>query len=230
MADFKTHITAGVATGAAWSVLTHTIGVPFTLFWHLQIWLFALIGSFLPDMDSDSGLPFKIAFGSVSLATIAIVFTYTLQFTELTFVVRSIQASMAGGMVWFILGGLFKKLTVHRGMWHSIPAAVITFLLSFYFIRLNSDLTVALILSFATTTGFFSHLVLDTVYGSLTFMGNYFMTPYAVGSPLKFFSPSILISISLYLLITILFVFQIDSLLLALRNYLTLLQNLEIQL
>ena len=49
----------------------------------LLLFLFGvtIIGSFLPDVDSDSGLPFYLIFGGATLAATGVVLLYTLAST-----------------------------------------------------------------------------------------------------------------------------------------------------
>ena len=59
MASFKAHMAFGIFTAFGWTFLLFTLSL-------ISIWLMPLvvfltiIGSFLPDLDSDTGLPLKI--------------------------------------------------------------------------------------------------------------------------------------------------------------------------
>ena len=69
---------------------------------------------------------------------------------------------------------LFKRYTVHRGMFHSIPAMLIAGLAVFLMTRTANKepelLLERLYLAGAVMLGFLSHLVLDEIY-AVDFMG-----------------------------------------------------------
>jgi hypothetical protein len=54
----------------------------------------------------------------------------------------------------------FKRYTVHRGMWHSLPACLACGLLAFVIVS-GPDLAIRLFKAGAVSLGFFTHLVLD---------------------------------------------------------------------
>jgi len=74
MASFKTHLSFGAIIGIAitifvslYSLVSHNNLLPILFF-------AAVLGSFLPDLDSDEGLPFQIVFGAFSLVGAGITF------------------------------------------------------------------------------------------------------------------------------------------------------------
>src|SRR6267142_812436 len=121
------------------------------------------VAGMLPDLDSDSGKPVRELFGLTAAIVPLLVFERLLRsgFTpEGTILLTAVlYLAIRFGLAWF-----FKHLTVHRGMFHSLPAAVIV-----------AEITVlahdcaephgGLILAGGTFLGFLSHLVLDAVYG-----------------------------------------------------------------
>ena len=90
-------------------------------------------------------------------------------------------------MIRYGLSHLFKHLTVHRGMFHSIPAMLIAGLIVFLLDH-GSDLTVRLFLAGGVMIGFLSHLVLDELC-SVDFMGMHLKK--SAGSALKLVSKSL---------------------------------------
>jgi membrane-bound metal-dependent hydrolase YbcI (DUF457 family) len=79
-------------------------------------------------------------------------------------------------------------MTVHRGMFHSIPAMLIAGLVVFLAYHSENDFT-RLALAVGTMLGFLSHLVLDELC-SVDFMGVTVTLNKFAGSALKFVSPS----------------------------------------
>src|SRR5439155_1904644 len=83
---------------------------------------------------------------------------------------------------------LFGRLTVHRGMFHSIPAMLIAGLLVLLLHHSPSALT-RLYLAGGIMLGFFSHLLLDELFDVDFFGARVHMKKHA-GSPLKLYSSS----------------------------------------
>ena len=100
-------------------------------------------------------------------------------------------------LVRYILGYLLAKFTVHRGLWHSIPAAVlcseITYLLFF-----DLPVKVRLLYALSVLGGFISHLLLDEMYSVKVLALD---TKRSFGTALKFTGPSKLQTFLLYFLI-----------------------------
>ena len=88
------------------------------------------LAGMLPDLDSDSGVPVR----EVTALTAALVPALMIPRFEQLGMDRE-QFVLATAIVYlavrFGLGGLFKGYTVHRGMWHSLPAAAIAGLVTF---------------------------------------------------------------------------------------------------
>jgi hypothetical protein len=84
-------------------------------------------------------------------------------------------------------GGAFllAKLTVHRGMFHSIPALLIAAELTFLAYH-TDDLRVRVLMAVGVGIGFLSHLVLDEMY-SVQWDGAKVRLAKSSGSAMKFF-------------------------------------------
>lgn len=146
------------------------------------------IGGLMPDLDSDSGVPVRELFSLAAVITPLLV-VKRLHHAGLT--PEQILAMMAGVYVLVRYGGaaLFKRITVHRGMFHSIPAMLIAGLLIFLADH-RADPRVRLFLAGGVMIGFLSHLVLDEIY-SVDFLGRKLvrLNKYA-GTAVKLYSPS----------------------------------------
>ena len=79
---------------------------------------------------------------------------------------------------------ILGRVTVHRGMFHSIPALLIASELTFlcYY---SIDLRVRLLMAIGVGTGFLSHLILDEIY-SVQWNGVRIRLKKSAGSALKF--------------------------------------------
>jgi membrane-bound metal-dependent hydrolase YbcI (DUF457 family) len=111
-------------------------------------------------------------------------------------------ALWAGGtfvFVYVIIGALFKRFTRHRGMAHSLPAALlgalITFFLATHYSFSDMD---SFILAVAMFFGYTGHLILDELYAAVNFHGTPFVPNKALGSALKIVSGSKVINLAVY--------------------------------
>lgn len=207
MASFRTHVTVGIALGATsvFFLLSFALA-PASWSFFMLVALFVAIGSILPDMDSDSGVPFHVTFGSLSLVAGGLAFLYARNMSsDMWTTVYCVFGAMI--VVWGIVGSLFRRFTRHRGMAHSIPAAMLAGLLVFSLsIRLDFDEWKSFLLGVAIVMGYVSHLILDEIYAAINFHGMLFIPNKAFGSALKFFSQDRGINVVVYGLILFLFI------------------------
>src|SRR5262249_47612586 len=158
MASYIGHLTVSTVLGAAY-------GSAGALYWHLD-WgpafvgaSLAVVGGLLPDVDSDSSVPcrelFHLAAVIVPLLLIRRVLQLGLSHEQVLAVLIGTYVLIRFGVSW-----LFKRLTVHRGIYHSIPAMAIAGLAVFLLYH-SSDLTIRAFLAGGMMLGFLSHLVLD---------------------------------------------------------------------
>src|SRR3989344_6617514 len=118
MAMFREHI----AIGAIISMIVVVVAYCYALVTDPLLLLFlfgaSIVGSFLPDVDSDSGLPFYLIFGSATLAATGVVLLYTLASTyagDWRYLVGIPFAALLG--FWVIIGGIVRHWTHHRGIY-----------------------------------------------------------------------------------------------------------------
>ncbi|MDP6554664.1 MAG: metal-dependent hydrolase [Pirellulaceae bacterium] len=160
MADFKTHIATSSVVGAGYGIAGYALlGAPSTCV--LSAGLCGLAGT-LPDLDSDSGVPVRetMTFASAVVPMLMIDRFQTMGWSHETIV-------LAGGILYlgvrFGVGALIKRYTIHRGMWHSLPAAAIFGLLAFLICSCD-DTTLRLFKTGAVVLGFMVHLILDELW------------------------------------------------------------------
>jgi hypothetical protein len=167
------------------------------------------LGGLLPDLDSDSGVPVRELFGLAAAVTPFVLYKHLLDAgltTEQTLVV------LAGVYIFirYVLSSIFKHGTVHRGMFHSLPALLIAGLV-FYLgyhssaarLSHHADCLVRLILAGGVMLGFLSHLVLDEIY-SVDFMGLHVKLNRYAGNALKLASKSWPATLTTYLVLAVL--------------------------
>jgi membrane-bound metal-dependent hydrolase YbcI (DUF457 family) len=161
MAGFKTHITVSTTLGVAYGVAGVQYGdMPVPV--GVLAGALCSVSGMLPDLDSDSGVPIResLAFAAAAVPMLMVPRWRTLDFSPETMV-------MAGCIIYlairFGVGLLLKKYTVHRGMFHSIPAAIIATEVAFL-VYAREDITLRYFVSFAVLLGFCSHLLLDEIW------------------------------------------------------------------
>ena len=186
MAGFKTHITVSTACGVAygWYGCTQM---------DLPMPACALagglcsIGGMMPDLDSDSGVPAR------ETISFAAAFVPMLMFQRMANHGLTMEYMILAGaplylFIRFGIGSLLKKVTVHRGMFHSIPALLIAAMVTFLICD-SGMTTVRLFKAGGVAIGFLSHLVLDEIWSvNVTATGPKLKKSF--GTALKFFSPS----------------------------------------
>ena len=194
MADFKAH----TSVGTLWGLLLGTVSVISdfcSLIGGIVILFLAATSSAAPDIDSDTGRPRELV---LSFLGIAIPIVLLFNISDSTSSENILAATLISFfLVRYILGYLLAKFTVHRGLWHSVPAAVlcseITYLLFF-----DLPVKVRLLYALSVLGGFISHLLLDELYSVKVLALD---TKRSFGTALKFTGPSKLQTFFLYFLI-----------------------------
>lgn len=184
MADFKTHITTSTVLGLAYGAgayFVFEIPLPHCL----VASALCSVAGMLPDLDSDSGVPQRemLCFVSVLIPMLMLPRFVQLGWSPELMV---FAAGLIYGFVRFGIGYVFKRFTKHRGMWHSIPAALIAGLAVFW-IGLTPDLGIRIFKSWAVVIGFLSHLLLDEVY-SVDLNGRRLRVKRSFGTALKWYN------------------------------------------
>lgn len=187
MAGFRTHITVsgvlGVGYGAA---AVQPLGFPPDV--AILAAGLTTVGGMLPDLDSDSGVPVRELFG-LAAAIVPLVFVPRLIQMGLTR--EGVLAVLLFGylLIRYWARAVFKRLTVHRGMFHSVPAMLISGL-AVYLGYHSDSRPLRLLFGCGVMAGFLSHLVLDELY-SVDLRGLKVRLNKFAGSAVKLFSPSL---------------------------------------
>jgi membrane-bound metal-dependent hydrolase YbcI (DUF457 family) len=204
MAMFRHHVSLGAVISTAVTVVVYSYGLIVDP-WDLGV-LFAIcaFASMLPDFDSDSGLPFYLIFGATTLAVTGYVLYHALHdYPSNYYVLIGLPLAALIGY-WSIVGKFVKRITQHRGIWHSFPMLAVwslgTFLLALY---LGVEETTAILYGASMAAGFLSHLYLDEIWANVDQDGNPFTYKKSLGTAMKFFSASKSTNIAMYFLIAV---------------------------
>lgn len=163
MANFPTHIGVGTVTSGLLATLTLAADVvaPDSL---IAIAAAGVLGSVLPDIDLKDSRPSKALFsGLAAFFSFAAMFLLAgkLSVAELWIVALSTFL-----FVRFVAHGIFHRMSYHRGIYHSILAAVFFSFLTaaIYKWVLGRHEGVAWLAAAFMMAGYLTHLILDELY------------------------------------------------------------------
>jgi LexA-binding, inner membrane-associated putative hydrolase len=182
MAGFQTHIAVSTLTGIGYGVWGFHCGAPIET--SLLAGALCSVSGMLPDLDSDSGRPVQ----EMSAFAAAVVPMLMLErFSTLGWSHEMMALAGAGiyASIRFGAAEIFKRYTVHRGMWHSLPACLACGLLAFLVVA-GPDLAIRLFKAGAVSLGFLTHLVLDEIW-SFQLRSGKLNVKRSLGTALKFF-------------------------------------------
>jgi membrane-bound metal-dependent hydrolase YbcI (DUF457 family) len=183
LGNFKQHITCSTCTGLAVGGIAYHFGMP------PQVGLVSAglcsFAGMLPDIDSDTSKSFQECI--YLTAGIGCILTAA----RLRYYLNDSDLAMLGGAIVFLLirfalAPFIKKVTVHRGMIHSIPMAVLCGQLVFFVV--TGEVVERLVKAAALSIGFLSHLILDEVY-SIDSTGAALRFKKSFGTALKWTNP-----------------------------------------
>lgn len=160
MADFKTHITVSTLAGIGYGAGAHfAYDVPMTTC--ILAGGLCSVSGMLPDVDSNSGVPLR---ESLAFAAAVVSMMMVDRFQQLGLSAEMIV--LAGGAVYlavrFGFGEFLRRYTVHRGMFHSIPAAIVAGELAF--LLASGDVAMRSYKAGAVAAGYLVHLLLDEFF------------------------------------------------------------------
>jgi len=197
MAGFRTHITVSGACGITYGgFAVQPLGFS-TEAGFLAAGITA-VGGMLPDLDSDSGIPVRELFG-LAAAVIPLMFVRRMMHAGIS--MEGILATMLFTYAFIRYGAanVFKRFTVHRGMYHSVPAMFVAGL-CVYLAYHSPDRGIRALLACGVMIGFLSHLILDEVY-SVDWRGVKPKLKASAGSAFKFGSSSLPATATCYLIL-----------------------------
>jgi hypothetical protein len=184
MAGYRMHITTssflgvGVGIGAV-------LGFGYTPAQGVVAACLTGIGGMLPDLDSQSGRPVREIFGLTAALAPMLMMRRLMEWSagdtdRMMVLAIGMYVAIRYGAAW-----LLGKVTVHRGMYHSIPALIIAAELAFLGYK-SEFVSVKTLMGVGVAIGFASHLVLDELY-AVEWNGQRLRLNKFAGSASKFF-------------------------------------------
>ncbi|MBW6392864.1 MULTISPECIES: metal-dependent hydrolase [Halomonadaceae] len=163
MADFRTHLSAAVGGGVLLAVAGWQGGL-WTLGEALPLGALTAFGGILPDIDADHSHAVRLIFNTMAVMVVAVG-------------VLLLHAQLEPGALLMVCGGLyigvrlvlspiFKRFSVHRGIWHSLLAAALCGLATSVagYQWLGQPAWLAWAQGVALLLGYCIHLLLDELY------------------------------------------------------------------
>ena len=200
MAGYRQHISVSGLCGIGYgSAATLLFG--FTPVQGALAGVLTWVAGMLPDLDSQSGKPVREIFSLLAAAAPLCMIGRLMQWggnvEGATLLAVLVYVSIRyGGAI------LLGALSVHRGMFHSIPAMLIAAELTF--LAFDSDrVIVKLLMAGGVAIGFVSHLILDEMY-SVEWTGIRIKLNKYAGSAMKMIGPRVMPNLVTYSLLAVL--------------------------
>jgi membrane-bound metal-dependent hydrolase YbcI (DUF457 family) len=196
MAEFKTHLIFGAAAGGwmAW------MGISRGSLTHLQasaVVIVGTLGGLLPDLDSDTGKPLALLFQVLSVLLPAALYPLATKFgQDLPFLICYFVLSYLA--INYLICPIIKRFTIHRGIMHSIPFAVLCGELAFLLFDAHGR-KFALYGGAAVLSGALCHLILDEICSLKLRFGFIPLVKRSSGTALAFFSSNSTVTLTIYL-------------------------------
>jgi len=200
MAGYREHISVSGVCGAGYGVAAMVL-FEFTPVQAALAGVMTWVAGMLPDVDSDTGRPTREVFGLLAAVMPLAMMGHLLKW----------GGDAEGAMLLAVLvyagirygaSAVLAKASVHRGMFHSVPAMVIAAELAFLAYKSDS-VGVKTLMAGGVALGFFSHLLLDEIY-SVQFSGVRIRLKKSAGSAIKFVGEKFLPNVVTYALLMLL--------------------------
>lgn len=185
MAGFHTHITVSTAVGVGYAFVGAYV-------FHLPLSTCAIAGGLcsicgiMPDLDSDHAVPARETLSFLAAVAPMLLF-YRFHFEGMA----TEHMLLLGAPLYLLIRfgfGQMLKTSVHRGMFHSIPAAVIAGLIAYDL----CDTGVSLGRSYKAVgaiIGYLTHLILDEIW-AIEIAGAHIRLKKSFGTAMKLFGQS----------------------------------------
>ena len=198
MAGYKAHMAFGMVTAVGWTFIV--IMLSLVSVWFLPIIFIAtVVGAFLPDLDSDTSAPLKILLIIFSVLGSAVAGWIVFNQEDSSWLRLGGISAFSGLFIYYGIGGIFKKLTHHRGIFHSIPAVLLSALLTLTLLnQIDLDVNIKIIISLGVGFGYLCHLILDELNSAVNLGGIPFIPNKSIGTAVKIYSKNWKISLGVY--------------------------------
>ena len=193
MAGFKTHITTSCTLGVGYAALGAYHGLQIEA--SIIAGCLCGVGGMLPDIDSDSGVPLRETM-SFFAAVAPMMLVDRFQHFGWNYEQMVLAGAASYSVVRFGLAKILKRFTVHRGMFHSIPALLIFTGVAFL-VSNSTNLHLRYFKAGGVFLGVLSHLMLDEIY-SIEWAGGRWRFKKSFGTAIKLWGDDLWGNFSVY--------------------------------
>ena len=182
MAGFRMHVTTSAVLGCGYAGIAHA-GYDVPLDTAIVGGAMCGISGMLPDLDSDHGVPLRetMAFAAAIVPMLLVARFETLSLSYDAMVLAAVSLYF---FVRFGVTHMIRRYTVHRGMFHSVPAGLIFAGVAFM-LSGAAPLEIRCYKAGGVLAGFMSHLLLDEIY-AVEWKGGRWRFKKSFGTALKF--------------------------------------------
>jgi hypothetical protein len=198
LGNYRQHLTFASVLGSIYGAAAYVVAGIHWLYGSVAI-LLATLSGLLPDLDSDSGVEMKGFTGILGVLAAVGVWEWMAHLSPPpVFEFHLWSAILAYVLVRHGLRHIFGRLTVHRGISHSVPTCFVWGALTYlYYPSIFPQIRLAM--AVAVMLGFFSHLLLDEIC-SVDLKGARLNK--AFGTAIKFWAPSPWTTLAMYALLS----------------------------
>ena len=190
----------GMVIAAGWTFIVITVSLVSVWFLPL-IFVATVVGAFLPDLDSDTSVLLKILLIIFSVLGSAVAGWIVFNQEDSSWLRLGGMSAFSGLFIYYGIGGIFKKLTNHRGIFHSIPAVLLSAMLTLTLLnQIDLDVNIKIIISLSVGFGYLCHLILDELNSTVNLGGIPFIPNKSIGTALKLYSKNWKISLGVYVI------------------------------
>jgi hypothetical protein len=163
MANFPTHIAVGTVVSGALATVTAAADMvaPENI---VAVTLAGVLGSVLPDIDLKDSRPSRAMFAGLAVFfSFAVLFSVERSYSIVEMLVLWLGTLLA---VRFVAQALFHRLSIHRGIWHSLAAGLFCAFVTavIYNKLLGRNDGVSWLAGGFLLIGYLTHLILDEIY------------------------------------------------------------------
>lgn len=168
MAKMQSHFSASIALAAGYALLGAS-GLKVPIDTVLLASVLFVVGGALPNVDEGGGAPAREFGGILAASSPLVIFSLfpSLKGSGVSSV--ALVAVITYSLSRIVISRALQKYTVHRGVFHSLPAAIITFEV-LYLLLSGLPFLERFYVAFGGFAGFLSHLLMDA-YGNLDLVG-----------------------------------------------------------
>jgi len=198
LGNYRQHITFAAALGTLYAWAAFIFAGVHWLYGSVAA-LLSTLGGLLPDLDSQTGVEMKGFTGILGVLVALAVWQKMANFEPEPAFEFHLWAVIAAFV--FVRHGMRRivgRLTVHRGMSHSLPTCGVWGALAYLYYPTDHHL-LRIVMAVAVMTGFFSHLLLDEIC-SVDLQGA--RVNKAFGTAMKFWAKSPWATLSMYALLS----------------------------